>query len=237
MARGGVRIIRANEKGAPLLKGKPVFIGIGELDDANKNAKLARDAYTAKGADVTFEEFKGLGHTADVKDQVLHDWLLKWGPRNQMIAALAVARAAEKAGKLGEAYTLYLATAKMQGGQEAADLAKQISDGAEKKIADAQAAIAAKKYPDAVKTLVPLERLYAGATFAEQATQIIQQIRTDPAIKAEIDQAKVDAVADAIAAQAQSAEKSKEFARALSLYEPYITQCPQATHFALVKAR
>jgi pimeloyl-ACP methyl ester carboxylesterase len=225
-----------NEKAVPLLKGKPVFVGIGELDDANKNAKLARDAYTAKGADVTFEEFKGLGHTADVKDQVLQDWLLKWGPHNQMIASLAVAKAAEKAGKLGEAYNLYLATSKMQGGQEAADLAKVISDAAEKKLAGAQAAIAAKRYPDAVKTLVPFEKLYAASTFAEQAATIVQQIRTDPAIKAEIDQAKIDATADAVQAQAQSAEKAKDFARALSLYEAYVVQYPKAARFAEVKA-
>ncbi len=224
------------DKAVSLLKGKPVFIGIGEKDDANKNARSAKDAYTAKGADVTFEEFPGLGHAVDPKNKALHDWLKKWGPQNQMIASLAVAKAAEKAGKLGEAYNLYLATAKMQGGQEAADLAKQIADAAEKKIADAKAAIAAKKYPDAIKTLIPLEKLYAGATFAEQATQIIQQIRTDPAIKAEIDQAKVDATADAIQTQAQSAEKAKDFARALSLYESYITQCTKATNFATVKA-
>ncbi|MDB5320407.1 MAG: hypothetical protein JWN40_2038 [Phycisphaerales bacterium] len=226
-----------NEKAIPLLKGKPVFVGIGELDDANKNAKLARDAYTAKGADVTFEEFKGLAHTADVKDQVLKDWLLKWGPHNQMMASLTLAQAAEKAGKLGEAYTLYTAASKMNGGQEAADLAKQIEDAAQKKLDDAQAAITAKKYPDAVKTLVPMEKLYAGSAFAQHATDLIQQIRTDPAIKAEIDQAKIDATADAVQAQAQAAEKSKEFARALALYETYVNQYPKATHFNEVKAR
>src|SRR5258706_8723394 len=169
-----------NEKAIPLLKGKPVFVGIGELDDANKNAKLARDAYTAKGADVTFEEFKGLPHTADVKDPVLKEWLLKWGPHNQMMASLMLAKAAEKAGKMGEAYTLYTATAKMNGGQEAADLAKQIEDAAQKKLDDAQAAIAAKKYPDAVKTLVPIEKLYAGSDLAQPASGLIQPVRNAP---------------------------------------------------------
>jgi pimeloyl-ACP methyl ester carboxylesterase len=225
-----------SDKAITLLKGKPVFIGIGELDPANKNAVSAREAYTAKGADLTFEEFKGLAHTADVNNPALKQWLLKWGPQNQMIASLAVAKSTEKAGKLGEAYNLYLATAKMQGGAEAADLAKQISDTAEKKLSDAQASIAAKKYPDAIKTLVPFEKLYAGSTFAQRAADIIQQVRTDPAIKAEIDQAKIDATADAIQAQAESAEKSKDFARAMSLYQSYVTQCPTATHIAQVKA-
>ncbi len=224
------------ESAVPLLKGKPVFVGIGELDPANANAKSARDAYTAKGAEVTFEEFKGLAHTADVKNVPLKEWLLKWGPHNQMIASLAVAKAAEKSNKLGEAYTLYLATAKMTGGAEAGDLARAIGDAAEKKLAEAQAAIGAKKYPDAIKTLVPMEKLYAGSAFAEKATATIQQIRTDPAIKAEIESAKLNATADAIQAQAESAEKSKEFARALSLYESYIAQCAGAAHFDLVKA-
>jgi len=224
------------DKAITLLKGKPVFIGIGELDPANKNAKSARDEYTAKGANVTFEEFKGLAHTADVNNAALKDWLLKWGPQNQMIASLAVAKAAEKAGKLGEAYNLYLATARMQGGDEAADRAKAISDAAEKKLADAQAAIDAKKYPDAIKTLVPLEKLYAGSSFAQRAVDTIQKVRTDPAIKAEIDQARIDAIADAIQTQAESAEKSKDYARALSLYQSYVTQYAKATHFAQVKA-
>lgn len=225
-----------NEKAAALLKGKPVFVGVGELDDANKNARAAKDAYAAKGADVTFEEFKGLGHTADVKDKALHDWLEKWGPQNQMIASLTVAKATEKAGKLGEAYNQYLATAKMQGGEEAATLAKKIADAATKQIEQAKADIAAKKYPDAIKTLVPLEKLYASSTFSQQATEIIQQIRTDPAIKAEIEQAKIDATAQAIRANAESAEKAKDYARALSLYQSYITQCPKATDFTIVQA-
>ena len=221
---------------APLLKGKPVFVGVGELDDANKNAKGARDAYTAKGADVTFEEFKGLGHSVDVNDQPLKDWLMKYGPKNQMIASLALAKAAEKAGKLGEAYNLYTATAKMSGGDEAGEIAKQIESAATKKLDDAQAAVDAKKYADAIKTLVPMEKLYAGATFAEKATTLIQQIRTDPAIKAEIDQAKLDATAEAVLAQAQSTEKSKDYARALSLYQTYVAKYPKAAGYDQVKA-
>lgn len=224
------------EKAAPLLKNKPVFVGIGEMDDANKNARSARDAYTAKGADVTFEEFKGLGHSVDVNDQPLKDWLKKYGPQNQMIAALANALTAEKAGKLGEAYNLYVGASKMSGGLDAGDAAKQIADAAEKKLDEAQAALAAKKYPDAVKTLVPMEKLYAGSGFAQRAGELLQQIRTDPAIKAEVEQAKIDAVADAIQAQAQSAEKSKDYARALSLYETYVAQYSKAARFAEVKA-
>jgi hypothetical protein len=214
-----------------------VFIGVGETDDANKNARSARDAYTAKGADVTFEEFKGLGHSVDVKDQALKDWLVKWGPQNQMIAALNVAKATHKAGRLGEAYTQYLVAGKMSGGQEAEKLAKEIGDAAEKKLADAEANVAAKKYREAIKSLVALTHTYEGSPFGEQAKARVQEIQTDPAIKAEVEQAKLDATAEGIESQAAAAERAQDYARALSLYETYVTQYAKATHFAAVKAK
>ena len=223
------------DKAGPLVKGKPVFIGIGEQDPANASAKSSREAYTAKNALVTFEEFKGLAHAVDTKDKPLKDWLLKWGPQNQMIASLTAAKATEKAGRLGEAYTLYIATAKMSGGEEAADLAKEIADPAEKKLADAETALTAKKYPDAIKLLMAVTQTYAGSTFAEKAKAQVDQIQTDPAIKAEIEKAKLDARADGVEAQAQAAEKSKDFARALPLYETYVAQFPNAAHFAAMK--
>ncbi len=224
------------DKAAPLLKGKPVFIGIGEQDPANASAKGSRDAYTARNALVTFEEFKGLAHAVDTKDKPLKDWLIKWGPQNQMIASLSAAKATEKAGRLGEAYTIYVAISKMSGGEEAADLAKEIAEPAEKKLADADTALAAKKYPDAVKLLMAVTQTYAGSIFAEKAKSKVDQIQTDPAIKAEIEQAKLDARADAVETLAQAAEKSKDFARALPLYEMYVAQFPNSTHFAAIKA-
>lgn len=223
-------------QGAKLLPGKPVFVGVGEKDDANKNARGASDAYTAKGATVTFEEFKGLAHSVDTNNKPLKDWLLKWGPQNGMIASLNLGRAAEKAGKLGEAYNLYLATSKMSGGEEAAALAKAISDPAEKKLADADAAVAAKKFPDAVKIFLAVSQTYPGTPFADKAKSQVQQIQTDPAIKAQIEQLKLEARAQAIETDAQSAEKAKDYARALTLYQTYVTQFPTAPHFAAMKA-
>ena len=224
------------DKAALALKNKPVFIGIGELDPANKSAKEAKAAYTDKNALVTFEEFKGLAHQCDTKDKPLKDWLLKWGPQNQMIAALAQAKAAEKNGRLGEAYTLYVATAKMSGGDEAAALAKDIAEPAEKKLADADAALGAKKYPDAIKLLMGVSETYAGSPFAEKAKAQVLQIQTDPAIKAQIEQARLDARADAVEAQAQAAEKAKDYARAIPLYETYVAQFPKAAHYASIKS-
>jgi predicted esterase len=222
--------------GAALLKDKPVFVGVGQNDDFNKNARAASDAYKAKGADVTFEEFPGLGHNVDTNDKPLKDWLLKWGPQNRMIASLNLAKAAEKAGKLGEAYNLYIATSKMTGGEAAAALAKAISDPAEKKLADADAALAARKFPDAVKLYIAVSQAYPGTPFDDKAKAQVSQIETDPAIKAEIEQAKLEAHAHAIEAEAQTAEKAKDYARALTLYQTYVKQFPTASHFAAVKA-
>lgn len=224
------------DKAALALKNKPVFIGIGENDPANKSAKDAKAAYTDKNALVTFEEFKGLAHQCDTKDKPLKDWLLKWGPQNQMIASLALAKAAEKNGHLGEAYTLYTATAKMSGGDEAANLAKDIAEPAEKKLADAAEALSAKKYPDAIKLLMSVSEIYAGSPFAEKAKAQVEKIQTDPAIKAEIEQAKLDTRADGVEAQAQAAEKAKDYARAIPLYETYVAQFPKSAHYAAIKA-
>ena len=177
-------------------------MAVGEKDDANKNAQGTSDAYKAKGQEVTFEEFAGLAHNVDTNDKPLKDWLLKWGPHNGMIASLNLAKAAEKAGKLGEAYNLYIATSKMSGGEEATALAKAISDPAEKKLADADAALAAKKFADAVKLYLAVAQTYQGTPFAEKAKSQFTQIETDPAIKAQIDQAKLDARAQAIETEA-----------------------------------
>ena len=223
------------EKAKPVLKGKPVFIGIGEKDPANPEAKKSKDAYTNVTANVTFEEFKGLEHQVDTKNKPLKEWLLKWGPQNQMIAAMTQAKAIEKSGKLGEAYNHYIQVAKMPGGQEAGELAKLISEPAEEKLASADKALADRKYPDAVKLYVAVQSMYAGSPFAEKAKSKIDQIQTDPAIKAEIEQAKLDAKADAIEAGAQGAEKAKDYVRALTLYESYVAQFPKAAHFAAVK--
>ena len=224
------------DKSAKAIKGKPVFVGVGEKDDFNKNAQGARDAYKAKGAEVVFEEFPGLGHSVDTNDKALKAWLLSNGPENQMIKTLAGAKAAEKAGKLGEAYNLYASAAKMSGGQDAENAAQTMAKAAEKKQSDAEVCVASKKYGEATKLLQAVVETYAGSPLAEKAQARIQQIQTDPAIKAEIEQALIDDKAGVLEAQALSAEKAQEYAKALDLYETYIKQFAKATRFAAVKA-
>jgi predicted esterase len=218
------------------LKGKPVFVGVGESDEYNKNARDAQTAYANKGAEVTFEEFKGLGHSVDTKSKALKDWLLKNGPQNQTRATVAAARAAEANRKMGEAYNLYASAAKMNGGEDAASSAKAIEEAAGQKMADADAAVTAKKYADAVKVLVATSETYAGSPLGEKAKARLEEIRSDPAIKADIEQAQIDAKAEGVESAAQAAEKTKDYARALTLYQTYVAQFPKATHFAAVKA-
>lgn len=58
------------------LRGKPVYISTGENDQNRPAAKKAAGYYRRLGAKVTFEVYKGLGHKADAKSKILHDWLL-----------------------------------------------------------------------------------------------------------------------------------------------------------------
>jgi predicted peptidase len=57
--------------------GKPIYIGAGETDQNLPAAKRAVTYYERLGAKVTFEEFKGAGHSFDPsKSEILRKWLL-----------------------------------------------------------------------------------------------------------------------------------------------------------------
>jgi predicted esterase len=57
------------------IRGKPVFIGIGENDTVHSpRAKNAARIYESWGADVTFEEWPGVGHTFG-NSKLLLKWL------------------------------------------------------------------------------------------------------------------------------------------------------------------
>ncbi len=59
------------------LRGKPIYIGAGENDVNMKAAKRAAAYYRRLGAKVTFEEFKGLGHSFDPSgSETLYNWLV-----------------------------------------------------------------------------------------------------------------------------------------------------------------
>ncbi len=64
-----------------LIHNKPVFIGVGQEDTVhNPRAKKAASNYQLWGADVTFEEWPGVGHgirTSEFPSKLLLDWLEK----------------------------------------------------------------------------------------------------------------------------------------------------------------
>jgi predicted esterase len=60
------------------LHGKPIYIGAGEKDMNLASAKRATTYYRRRGADVTFEEYKGAGHAFDhTKPKKLYNWLIE----------------------------------------------------------------------------------------------------------------------------------------------------------------
>jgi hypothetical protein len=226
----------------PQVKGKPIFIGIGETDPSNARAKSAAEFYKQQGADVTLEEFKGKAHEVDTADAVLRQWL----PAQAMKAAgaalklktdLTAAKAAEKAGKLGKALMLYQ-SAVQDGGDEAGPAqarADAISQSADKAMADAEQAVTEKRYADATKLLVAAGGTYAGSPAGDRLKARLEAMRADPAIKSQVEQARADAAADADESAARDAEKLRDFKRAIALYERYMTAYPNGRHLAGIR--
>jgi len=59
------------------LQGKAIYIGAGETDVNMSSARRATTYYRRLGAEVTFEEFKGKGHSFDpTESEILRDWLV-----------------------------------------------------------------------------------------------------------------------------------------------------------------
>jgi predicted peptidase len=76
IAAGRRRILSPTTDSRNLLRDKPIYIGAGEKDPNMDAAKRAREYYRRLGADVTFEEYKGLGHMFKADSKILHDWLI-----------------------------------------------------------------------------------------------------------------------------------------------------------------
>lgn len=226
----------------PNVKGKPIFIGIGESDPANGAAKSAAEFYKQHGADVTLEEFPGKAHAVDTSDAVLRAWLPAQAAKAagavlKMKTDLAAARAAEKAGKLGRAYTFYQSVVQNGGDEAGPAQAKldSISQSADKAMADVDRALNDKKFVDATKLLVAAESTYAGSSFGDKFKAKLDKIRTDPAIKAEVEQARAAAAAEADEAAARAAEKEGDYKRAIAIYERYVVTYPNSPHLGQVR--
>ncbi|MBM4037289.1 MAG: hypothetical protein FJ290_02145 [Planctomycetes bacterium] len=168
------------------VRGKPIYIGAGDKDPNFPHAKKAVDFYTKAGAKVTFEEYTGLAHQMKRDSTVLRDWLLARvaGPE-QLKARLATARAAERAGKLGRAHTLYSELAGVSDSDPsclaAAEVARKLADAAEARLSEAEKAIAEGRRSDAGRLLALLATRYEGSPFADRADALLNKLQSTPA--------------------------------------------------------
>ena len=68
--------------GSQTMTGFPIYVGVGEMDPNQLSSVHGVGFYRHCGADVTYEEFAGLGHQAPQKAQRLVQWLEAYGPQS-----------------------------------------------------------------------------------------------------------------------------------------------------------
>jgi predicted esterase len=222
------------------LRGMPVFIGCGTKDPNFAAAQEAASFYRKHGAKVTFEPWEGLAHEMQWDTKALPEWLYANGPQRNLKGRLAAARKAEKAGRLGRAYTLYHELSQVPGASDlsrsAGEVAKRLAGRAERLLAEAEKAIGEKRYAAAPRLLAKVAGQFEGSAFGERADALIKKLQSDPTIQAELRQGRIDAAADELEARARSAEQAKDYAEALRLYGQYVAKYPSATRFKEVNA-
>lgn len=214
---------------AELIRKHPIFFGAGELDDPHyPRAKRAAGFYTEWGADVTFEGWKDETHKLSpqwIKKTKMREWLIAYGPAKQVKSGFEKAQIAEKSGKLGEAFTLYAQIAEILPDTELCRTAKEaetrLATEAETQLNQLKKAAATKPYAQVVKALESFRDNYAMSIFAEHATQMLSEL--------------LNVKADALEARARKAETQKNYARALQLYELYLTYFSEANRYPEVQ--
>jgi TolA-binding protein len=140
-----------------------------------------------------------------------------------MKAFTANGQTAEKAGKLGEAYTKYSQAASIPGvGQEdAAKAAAAIDREVRKQFQEAWAAYDAGRYTEAYTRYKNIARAYDGSKYAEEARTMLFRVKTaDDEVRE-----KINTRAKALAEEALAAEKAKDYVKAVRLYEEVLTTC------------
>lgn len=230
----------------PNYAGKPVYIGDGENDDVLPSATQAEDFYKQHGADVTFETYKGMGHSVDMNSKTLRQWLLDHGPMVYVKLTFTQAESLEKAGKKGKAYTEYQQVVNMPDAGDFGDKAKARCDALEasagKQTDTAEANISGGKRSVGMQELLEISREYAGSPIGDKAKSRIAELRgapapaTAPSAQAKADSADVDKSADAAEARALGQEKSGDYAAAIASYKAYIAAFPSSHRIAEVTA-
>ena len=225
----GRRDIDMNPPPAELIRGHPVFYGAGELDDPHyPRAKRAAQLYKEWGADVTFEGWENETHSLSSKwltKTKMPEWLIAYGPAKQVESGFEKAQIAEKDGKLGEAFTVYAQIAEILPDMELCRTAKKsatrLATQAETQLDELKKAADEKSYAEVVKALEMFRDRYSKSLFAERATQLLSEL--------------LNAKADALEKRARQAERQKNYARALQLYDLYLTYFAGAERYAEVQ--
>ena len=99
-------------------------------------------------------------------------------------------------------------------------------------LADAEKLVEEKQYLEAVTALRRLTVSRRGSDTGRLAAERLKALLDDPAISRLI----IDTEADAFEARCVAAEKKKDYALAIKLYERYVKQFPEASRFAAVRA-
>ncbi len=225
----GRRDVDMNPPPTELIRGHPVFYGAGELDDPHyQRAKRAAQLYTEWGADVTFEGWPDETHSLSPKwltKTKMRGWLIAYGPMRQIESGFEKAQIAEKDNRFGEAFTLYTQIGEILPDtelcQKAEKLATRLRTQAETQFDRLKKAADENPYAVMVKALEAFRNKYTGSIFEEHAVQLLNEL--------------LNAKADALEAQAREAEAEKNYARALQLYELYLTYFPEAERYPEVQ--
>ena len=115
----------------------------------------------------------------------------------------------------------------------AAKAARLRAQEAEAELAAAEKLVADKQYVQAAAQFRRLAATQRGTDVGKQAADRLKALLDDPAIG----QSLTDAEADAFEARCVAAERKKDYAVAIKLYEQYVGQFTKATRFEKVKAR
>ena len=225
----GRRDVDTNPPPAELIRGHPIFYGAGELDDPHyPRAKRASGFYKAWGADVTFEGWENETHSLSPQWSTktkMREWLIAYGPMKQVASGFEKAQTAENVGKLGEAFTLYTQIAEILPDTESCRTAKQsamrLAAKAETELERLKDAFDKKPYAEVTKALTAFRDKYGNSIFAGRATQLLSEL--------------LNAKADALEKRARAAETQQNYARALQLYELYLTYFPEAKRYSEVQ--
>ena len=214
---------------AELIRGHPIFYGAGELDDPHyPRAKRASGFYKEWGADVTFEGWENEMHNLSPQWSTktkMREWLIAYGPAKQVASGFQKAQTAENVGKLGEAFTLYTQIAEILPDTELCRTAKKsamrLAAKAETELKRLKDAFDKKPYAEVKKALTAFRDKYGNSIFVGRATQLLSEL--------------LNAKADALEARAVAAETQRNYARALQLYELYLTYFREAKRYAEVQ--